>query len=167
MMVLAMGFLAACNSDNKREFYKVSEIWADAGALDGQTIAVRGWAGLRIKETLKDCPTPSCSCNDTSGSFSLVEEIGDGGVTREVSIPALTCSGDDCSMTCSPFDPTAAVAFEITGVLRALSDNGRIASLKLEDIDLEKSHLLSGADCLCHMVEYPLETGKFKVDLAN
>ncbi len=166
VIALVMGCLAACDTSSGPSFYKVSEVWAQASELEGKVIAVRGWAGLWVESTLHDCDQSSCSCNTTQGSFSLYEQLGDGGSDlEEIFIPALSCSGDDCSMSCTPFDPTASSAFEFTGTLKALRDQGRISALRLESVDLDASKVLGGADCLCHMQESALDTGKFQVDL--
>lgn len=93
------------------------------------------------------------------------------------------CRGNECSVTCAPFNPNAAVAYELTGTLRvekrsSLCDPGLppdpngvqgcpLAGLSfaLVNIDLEASSELVGDGDLSSMRKQPIATGSFVVSL--
>jgi len=76
-----------------------------------------------------------------------------------ISVPQLFCRGDECQMTCTPFDPTLAEAFELVGTLKVVSRDGSREELRLEDLDLEASRQLVDGEWVS------IETGSFTVTL--
>ena len=86
------------------------------------------------------------------------------------------CSGNECSVTCEPFDPHAARAFEISGILHAEAHERCPPSgappepcpppyvrAWLEEVDLSASSRLEGDRDLEDLSRLPIETGSFVV----
>jgi hypothetical protein len=63
-----------------------------------------------------------------------------------VSEDSLQCEGDDCDLTCKPFDPEAAPAFEFVGTLRVDIQPDGMQRLFLDAIDLSVSRQLVGKE---------------------
>ena len=141
--------------------YSVGEVWKYARVLNGARICVKGKAVTEVFQSLQLCDPPTCDCNESSGSLTLVSEEGIVRNPRVAIVDTITiyspiCSGNECTITCTPLNPFAADYFQFVGRLsiRYLSD-GRMAYLELKDVDLSASHQLVMGDW------QPIPTGTF------
>lgn len=122
--VLALGVGACVAAFALREpaYLTVAGAWANAEALNGRRVVVRGWASFVPWQTLATCRPPVCACNRSEGQLTLLEHrpLSGGGFVspQRIFVSGLDCRGDECSLTCTPFDPRTAPAFELVGTLR-------------------------------------------------
>lgn len=129
--------------------YTVSDVWKNASALSGKRICVEGKAETTIGITLLLCCPPTCDCNSSRGELSLVSEetiTYNPRVSKVdyISIDSPTCEGNECSITCSPFNPYAAEYFQLVGELSTKERNGEIVWLGLTNLDVPASRQLIG-----------------------
>jgi photosystem II stability/assembly factor-like uncharacterized protein len=158
-------FSAGCAMPGlKPDHFTVPEVWQDAGSLNGKEVRVRGYGFFEVVQSLVLCDPERCDCNESNGTLVLVEEEIQPGHSNKindlaqiyVSGKSLDCRGDECTMECSPFNPTAADEFEFVGTLTSEYGN-----LYLEDLDLMASRQRVNNDWI------PIETGKFSINLAS
>jgi hypothetical protein len=161
LMLIAFS-LAGCGDNG--DYLTVSQTWQNAESLDGERIRVRGQAYFRI------IPYPGLlgwcvpdGGEDTVGKLELLDEnspdpryyTGDRPLPRlSISESTLQCQGNQCRMTCTPFDPQAAEVFEFVGTLRTGDQQGD-AELVLENIDVKVSRQLLDEEWV------PIQTGNF------
>jgi len=143
----------------------VSEVWQNAQALEGKPIRVRGQA---VFSTVPYQGLTGCvpgGGGEIKGELALYDEDapdplyygGNEPLARlEISTDSLNCQGNTCQMTCTPFDPHAAKAFEFKGTLHKETRLGKIV-LILSELDLDKSFQISGA------AQKPMPTGTFQI----
>lgn len=128
----------------------VDQVWANAVKLDGQVIRVRGKLEGITYQTLLPCDPPTCDCNQSRANYSLVSEsetiYNQGCSSKDTIELPLDCTGNECSLTCSPFDPFLAEVMELKGTLQADYQNGKLCRLLLNDIKLEESLQLVGEE---------------------
>jgi hypothetical protein len=141
----------------------VGDVWKYASSLEGKRICVKGKAETEIYQTLLLCDPPSCSCNQSSGNLSLVSEEDivrnpRVSIVDTVTIYSPICTGNECSVTCTPINPFTADHFRFVGSLAItyLSD-GRMVSLELKDVNLSASRQLVNGDWK------PIPTGSFSM----
>ena len=139
----------ALSSNPQSIVLRVDQVWANAEKLDGQVIHVHGKLEGITYQTLQLCDPPTCDCNQSGANYSLASDsdtVYNQGCSSEDTIELpLECKGDECSLTCSPFDPFQAEALELVGTLQAVYQNGKLCRLLLGDIKLEESlQLVSG-----------------------
>lgn len=134
-------FAAGCSlTSEKRAYLTVPEVWADVQSLEGTQVRVRGYTFFSVMQSLVLCEPSRCDCNESLGSLILIEaapppdnlnKIAD--MARiSISSTSLLCGGDECSMNCSPFDPTASREFELVGSLKVEYDNPILTDLDLQ-----------------------------------
>jgi len=136
----------------------VSEVWEDAERLNEKQIRVRGWAYVRTQPYvgLIGCPPAGTIENDVvTGRMFLLPENDVYKQSSEIVISEsdLSCEGDHCRISCTPFDPgnmdycgaernystQHLIPYEIVGTLHIRQIDGE-RSLFLEDIKLSDSH---------------------------
>jgi len=126
----------------------VGEIRDDPVAFGGQIVRVQGRVEFLVEQTLAYCDPPSCDCNRSGGRLSLLDEeyMAAGRLDRAISVAAtetgLLCGGNECELTCQPFDPRAAETLELVGRLRVQKTDGATYHLILDDLDLSASRRL-------------------------
>ena len=122
---------------------RVDQVWANAARLDGRVIHVRGKLDVLTYRTLQMCCPPDCDCNQSGANYSLVsesEKVYNQGCSTQDSIELpLECKGDECSLTCSPFDPFQAEALELVGKLQVTYQDGKLCQLSLSEIQLAEA----------------------------
>jgi len=164
-MLLITAFSAGCALPGlKPDYLTVPEVWQDAESLDGKQVRVRGYGFFEFVQSLVLCEPARCDCNESNGTLVLVEEEIQPGHYNKIndlaqiyiSGKSLNCRGDECTMECSPFDPTAADEFEFVGTLRS-----KFGNLYLEDLDLMASRQRVNDNWL------PIETGKYSITRAS
>lgn len=160
----------------------VDAVFAQAPALVGQRVRVRGYSQVAYESTLVGCGNNQC-CNAawlhlfltaTAPPLSTQSEVQLLEVRAAANKPL--CSGNECSVTCEPFDPHAARAFEISGILHAEAHERCPPSgappepcpppyvrAWLEEVDLSASSRLEGDQDLEDLSRLPIETGSFVV----
>jgi oligopeptide transport system substrate-binding protein len=154
--------IAAANPS--RSYLLVDEIVADPTAFVGQVVTVRGWSALEIATTLLACFPAMCECNKSWANLNL-------GATpnsdrhQMIAVEGFSCSGNECSLTCQPFNAHDVPAFEFTGTLQ-LQRNDPL-ELKLVNIDLSASYELRESDNLQTMTPAPLQTGTFHINTGS
>jgi len=141
--------------------YSVGEVWKYALILNGSRICVKGKADTLVYQTLLLCDPPSCDCNKSGASLTLVSDDKIVRNPRVSMVDTITifepvCTGNECSLTCTPIDPFAADDYRFVGRLTTsyLSD-GRMAHLELANVDLSASRQMVNGDW------QPLPIGKF------
>jgi hypothetical protein len=161
LIVVGLAGLLACLIMRPHGCSGVGDVWKNARNLEGQRICVEGKASAYISQSLQLCDPPRCDCNQSFAFLSLVSEDKivrnpRVNIVDEVVIDKPSCSGDECTITCSPFNPFAADRFQFFGKLSInyLSD-GRMARLSLTDLDLSASRQLVGGTW------QPIPTGTF------
>jgi hypothetical protein len=116
-MLLITAFSAGCAMPGvKPDYLTVPEVWQDAESLNGKQVRVRGYGFFEFVQSLVLCEPARCDCNESNGTLVLVEEEIQPGHYNKIndlaqiyiSGKSLNCRGDECTMQCSPFDPTAA-----------------------------------------------------------
>lgn len=129
---------------------RVDQVWANAEKLDGQVIHIRGKLEGITYQTLQLCDPPTCDCNQSGANYSLVSDsdtiYNQGCSSKDTIELPLECQGDECSLTCSPFDPFQAEALELVGTLRVVHQDGKLCRLLLDDIKPEESLQLVGGE---------------------
>ena len=157
------GILAYMFMHNSGRCYSVGEVWKYASSLDGKRICVKGKAETMVFQSLMLCDPPHCYCNESSGNLTLVSEEGivrnpRVDIVDKVTIYSPICTGDECTMTCTPINPFAADHFLFVGRLKInfLSDE-RMAYLELKDVDLSASRQLVNGNW------QPIPTGAFSM----
>jgi hypothetical protein len=153
------GIVVTTTPGQETSYPTVRDVSENALSLADQQIRVRGQNWFVSSVTLVDCDPPRCDCNQSKGQLFLSEEGRAPG--EMISVPQLFCRGDECHMTCTPFDPTLAEAFELVGTLRVISQNENHKELRLEDLDLEASRQLVNGEWI------PIETGSFTINLRS
>ena len=158
-VLLTTAFVVGCDPPGEKESYlTVTKASRRAKSLDGETVRVRGYGHFLLEQTLVLCEPARCDCNERWGRLVLLdEEFKPADSSRFFSLPRvsisesdLRCSGDECSMTCSPFDPRTAKEFEFVGTLSVVDSH-----LTLENLDLQASRQRIDE------VWTPIETGQF------
>jgi hypothetical protein len=155
---------------------QINEAVADEpDAFDGQKVTVRGWAYTEFLMTQVACTPQRCDCNSSNLSLHLLPDNSLLGPS--VFIADLICDGNVCTMTCTPFDPRSADAYEFVGALVPYAtvceqggvpgdDDGKCKTMmKLDAVDIGASSRLVGGDDLSSMDKLPIETGEFVLDL--
>ena len=143
----------------------VYDVWSNAKILDGKKIHVQGKAVFSIWLIGEGaCCSQACNCGERLGFLELVSDSPirinkKHSSTDYISIYLPSCDGDYCSLTCSPFDPTKAEAFEFYGVLEASYRNDDVTGLLLKDIDFSVSKQLIDGEWRA------IETGKFEIPM--
>lgn len=144
----------------------VYEVWRQAEALDGQVIRVQGKANFMIIMTAMLCCPPRCDCNQTEGWLWLVSDNPtvvniDCAWIDFIEIDTPDCQGDECSLTCTPFNPDKIEAFEFSGQLSVFYLRGHPCSLKLIHVDLPASKQMVNGNW------EPIPTGTFTIPLVQ
>jgi len=128
--------------------FTVGEAWKYARILNGSRICVEGKAETEVYQSLVLCDPPRCDCNVSSGTLTLVSEEGIVRNPRVATVDMVTifspiCSGDECTVTCTPINPFASDRYRFVGrlAIRFLSD-GRLSYLELKDVELLASRQL-------------------------
>jgi hypothetical protein len=152
-----VGIVVTTTPGQETSYLTVRDVSENALSLADQQIRVRGQNWFVSSVTLVDCDPPRCDCNRSEGLLFLSEEGRTPG--EMISVPQVLCRGDECQMTCTPFDPTLGEAFEIMGTLKVVFRNGSHEELRLEDLDLEASRQLVDGEWI------PIETGSFTITL--
>ena len=135
-------------TENTDDCLSVADVWKDVDLYSGKQVCVRGKAEFLKYKTLRLCSPQACDCNKSGGNLSLVSEdkrIYNPGVSiiDKIDIATLDCSGNECVMTCSPFDPREITYLETYGTLKIESfRNGDPANLSLDDLDLSRTKQL-------------------------
>ncbi len=146
------------------EYTTVEEVLANQDRLLGRPVRVRGWAAFIPAQTVMACAGSDPCCNDAWGDLLLVADLdSESPLDHAIYVGGVECGGDECSLTCTPFDPTSAAAFELAGTLR--EDERTLVRLSLEEIDWGRSFRLEGAGPLESMRREPIQTGEFAVIL--
>jgi photosystem II stability/assembly factor-like uncharacterized protein len=160
-MLLFAAFVTSCTSAGEKHSYlTVDEVWQKADSLNGKQVQVRGYPFFQKTQTLVLCEPQRCNCNESQGELILVgEELQPENFGKILDLPtisiassSLKCKGDECTMKCTPFDPTVAREFELVGTLKMEHDD-----LFLDDLDLAASRQRIDQEWL------PIETGTFTV----
>jgi hypothetical protein len=125
--------------------FTVGETWKFARLLNGSRICVTGKAETDVYQSMVLCDPPRCDCNVSSGTLTLVSEEGIVRNPRVATVDMVTifspiCSGDECTITCTPINPFASNRYRFVGrlAIRFLSD-GRLSYLELKDVDIAAS----------------------------
>ena len=164
ILALAIFAIRKASLVNQQKF-TVAQVWENARALVGRRITVEGPAAFQTWMTAVLCCPPKCDCNETGGWLYLTSE----GIIRynsehkyrdDIGV-SVECSGNECSLTCAPFDPNNVERLEITGTLVAYEMDGEIAQLILEDIDFSASRQFVDGEWR------GIPTGSFTVPLAT
>jgi len=164
VMLFLTAFSAGCAElGGMRSYLTVTEVSQRAKSLVGKQVRVRGYAYLSVMMTAVLCVPSRCDCNESLGELDLYAEQPDPAhLNRLFDLAHITiletslkCQGDECSMTCSPFDPGLATQFEFVGTLQSRDD-----SLILENLDLEASRQWIDGKWV------PMKTGEFAVTRA-
>lgn len=151
-------------------FYTVDEVWAQAEALNGQRIAVRGLAGYYlVKEDLTQYCIHDCAC-PRAVEFEFLLRGTDHAIV--LSLPQCECYQAKCcedwSIWCHPFDPRLGEAYEMVGELRVFYEYETIMRmvLQMEYADAQVSSQLVGEGNLSERTRVPLdlETALFPID---
>ncbi len=165
LIILAVVGVIAYVLLNQHKCYSVGQVWQHARALRGTRICVQGKAVTQVSFTALLCDPPTCDCNQSSGYLELISEdkvvhnpkvsLVDS-ITISPSLNTPMCSGNQCTLTCSPFDPRAADRFQMVGTLSVsfLAD-GRLLGLQLTDLDIPASRELVNGNW------QPIPTGVF------
>ena len=116
MMLLVLVFAAI--SDARSTSFRhtlnqplsVHDVWLHAEQLQDQLIRVQGKAEFGHFMTALLCCPQRCDCNETQGMLWLVSENPrrvniDCAIRDMIEINAPNCQGDECGMTCEPFNP--------------------------------------------------------------
>jgi hypothetical protein len=144
LVVMIAALIALVPFRESSTSYEVDEVWANAHDLIGQEITIEGKVFLATIQTVVLCCPAHCDCNRTSAEVYLVSESSGGGYPFDgIRIP-IYCHGNECSLSCSPFDPSHAERMRITGTLAPEWRNGKIVSLAMADIDYAASRKLVG-----------------------
>lgn len=155
-------FIAGCAIFNPQpDYLTVSEVWQNAEELDQQQVVIRGYGSHFHAQTVQKCFGIECGCNEAWEELYLVNSLEDAFYNSGIKIVNLDCRGDECSVTCRPFNPNAALAFEIVGTLKVVRHDGEISRLELTNIDFEASSYLSDGADLTSMTKSPLLMGDF------
>lgn len=147
LLVVVALFLILRNKPSNDRCFSVTHVWENARSFDGERICVRGKAEYSIAMTLVLCCPPHCDCNDTWGELRLVSEEQTThnpkvSLVDYISLDTPICKGNECSISCSPFDPSDVDYFEFVGTLTVSNHNGEPAWLKLTDLDISTSRQL-------------------------
>ena len=146
-------------------YYTVDEVWAQAESLNGQHVAVRGWTRF-VDESVKWECIDNC---DGVCSYKVFIHLVLEGENQLLGIDTLTCKANNCctancSLTCNPFDPRGAIAYELVGTVAVYWQAEDIAEIHLTDVDVvASSRLIAPTEetTLATMARLPIETGRF------
>lgn len=126
----------------------IYEVWRDHTRMIGLRVRVQGKPDIIRTMTVQMCCPMTCGCNQTSARLRLVnynqERYNTTGRPDEISVDLPTCQGDECSLTCTPFDPAVGELFEFVGRLDANYDGDKVTSLYLTEIDVSQSRRMVG-----------------------
>jgi hypothetical protein len=131
--------------------FSVAHVWKNARSFDGERICIRGKAEYLFGMTAVSCCPPHCDCNETWGELRLVSEEQTtynprvSGVDY-ISLDTPICRGNECSISCFPFDPSGVDYFEFVGTLTVSDCNGEPAWLELTDLNISTSQQLVDGD---------------------
>lgn len=143
-------------------FYTVDEVWENAQTLAGQRIAVRGWTRFVSKSVESKCFS---GCDNTCSFDKHIQlaVIGDQQIitTDALSCHSSGCCADNCSLTCTPFDPRNISAFEIVGTVTLYRHSEQITEVRLVNVDVMASSQLAGLSNLGAKNRLPLQVGEF------
>jgi len=132
-----------------RSYVTVNEVLKNPKEYDGKVIRLRGKGEFGIEMTVLRCVPSRCDCNETWGHFFLVDGIqfGETAISLDdrIEITGISCNGNECSMTCSPFYPGNKVLYELVGKIIVNYTNEQPTSLKMTNVDFESSrNLIAG-----------------------
>ncbi len=128
---------------SQNDYLTVQEVMENRYSLNGKNVTIRGNINiLYIMQTLLLCIPDTCHCNDTYVEYSF-----DG-----IEIDELSCSGDQCAIQCSPFNPQTGDVYIFVGTLLVRGER-----IILRDIDFEASRQLIEGRWV------PIPTGAFNV----
>ncbi|MBE2220978.1 MAG: hypothetical protein IAF02_05530 [Anaerolineae bacterium] len=166
IFVTATSFFLLKSNFKGKECYQVTEVWKDVRGLAGKRICVNGKAEYSIATTLSLCCPASCDCNETFGEVRLISEEKITynprvSIIDYISLDSPTCKGNECQITCSPFNPEGIEYFHLIGTLSVTSRNGEPAWLKLTDLDMQNSRQFVNGKW------EPIPTGTFVKPLAT
>jgi hypothetical protein len=147
------------------DYYTVDTVLAQQEMLIGKPIRVRGWALFIPAQTVLACDESTPCCNEAWGDLLLIPDRDRYAENPQAAIHVggLDCGGDECAITCTPFNPDSAAAYEFVGTLR--EGERTLALLSLEEIDFRTSYRLEGEGPLDAMRRVPLEMGTFEIVL--
>jgi hypothetical protein len=168
LLVLAMAAYLVWQEFGQRRYWTVSEVLFLAPILDGQTIRVRGWATFGSGQTLIACDPHTCDCNTSWGALYLTAHQG-ASLTLNgngLAVFGHQCRGNECSMVCPLFNPTAAEAFEFEGILMR-GEKGFPESFYLDNVNLATSFQLNGRGSLRNLVASPIPQGQFTIPITR
>lgn len=147
------------------EYLSVQDVLARPDQWLGKPIRVRGWALFIPAQTALACDESTRCCNEAWGDLLLIpgrDSFADD-PQAAISIGGLVCGGDECTITCTPFNPESAGAFEFVGTLA--EGESTLARLSLQDIDFRSSYRLDGEGAFDAMARTPLDMGTFEIVL--
>lgn len=129
--------------------------------LEGTEVTIQGQTTLIFTQTLQLCEPDTCSCNRTGGILSFEGASGDSPlrlpngveVRNDIDIE-IDCHGNQCSVTCTPFNPYIASELKLVGTL-TICHNCKPIQVQLEDIVVERSWAQVEGNWS------PLESGQF------
>ena len=129
------------------EFLTVTDVWKNPQQYAQQVVRLRGTVNYALFMNQLECCPKACNCYDVSYKLNLVSDPpthnNPFSPVDHISIIDLNCSGNECSLNCSPFQPGAAKVYEFVGrvVITEQRDNIPI-SIGLTDIDYSLSRQL-------------------------
>lgn len=124
----------------KPEYITITQAMTEPSKYLNEQIRVRGWTDFVVEQTLLECDPPSCDCNLSSGRLYLSDERVESSEilsssSNRLLISGVDCDGDECGLTCKPFDPRSDKAYEFVGTLKS-------EPLRLDEIDFNSSSRL-------------------------
>lgn len=140
--ILLLVFVSGCG---RQKPMTVAQVLENAASLDGQTLRVRGRANIQSAPSQEEIAAAGGCANTkqgtTEGWLTLYDPLTQDRDHLEnppgikIAASSFHCEGDNCQITCSPFQVASHETYEFSGTLRV---NGE-AEIILENIDLEQS----------------------------
>jgi hypothetical protein len=153
ILLLALGLLIAHIADRAMGINDLWQRQIEHRNLDGKVVKVRGLAIFEPQSDFK-YNTLYLVDSDTEEAYRQPDYAFWFGIR----IDDLSCSADDDTWTCEPFDPSQAQALELTGTLH-ITPVGKKDVMSLSGIDLAQSRQMINGKWL------PIHTGKFIIPL--
>lgn len=119
--------------DLERRSLRANYIIENYREYEGDRVVIRGIGKLIRMQTLVACVPDYCGCNRAWGDFF----VGD------ILVEEVECSGNQCNLFCSPFDPVEGNEYLIMGTVITRSYNNQPGKpgLSLINVDIEKSRM--------------------------
>lgn len=123
----------------------VRQAWIFRSLTNGHTVKIRGFFGpMTTTRTLALCDPPRCDCNRTEAKWMVLSASPSAAVVPAnglIESSITNCTGDECSLTCSPVDPTIQDEVEVVGKAIFVPQEGGKGypdHLFIDDIDYQK-----------------------------